>query len=130
MVALRTKVSDSDTSRARIRNGFTDSSTSMLGKLKSTIEEVADVDERAIETVIKIASLLWLEFGKQRFRLLFIVGGSRLDSVKDKINKAMEGTLEMVLKPQLRTFGDSRGMELEEQGIVQGCEGETFEVYK
>lgn len=132
MVALRTKVSDFDSSRASMKKGYRQTSVSLLEKLSTLIDEVADVDERKranIQAVIKKASLLWLEFSKQRFRIVLLVTSGPI-SMEDKIREAKNGNLEIVLKPRLITFGDSRGMELEEQGTIEGCDGEVLKIQR
>lgn len=56
---------------------------------------------------------LWLEFGRQRCRILIIQKGSRRKLPIDKLNQLSEGPLELGVTPELVIYGNSKGLELE-----------------
>lgn len=100
--------------------------------MSEAIGKVSDVDNntvRALEDVAKKAAKIWLEFGAQRCRILVVIPLSNLKlPPSDKIRKVREGFLELVVVPELRRLGNSKGQGLDKDEIVAGCEGITDRV--
>lgn len=57
-----------------------------------------------------------------------VVRGSNLKSAEEKIQRAEEGTLELVVAPELKRFGDSKGQDMHIEETVGKCDGEMAEV--
>lgn len=99
--------------------------------MSKAIEKVSDVDnstDQALEVVTRKAAKMWLEFGTQRCRILVVMSPSNLSPPSDKIRKVRESFLELVVVPELRRLGNSKGQDLDRQERVAGCEGLTDRV--
>ena len=117
--------------RARVRKGFKSSLDALKQKLTSTLEEVSNLDKssvQAAESIVKKAAKMWLEFGMQRCRILVIVQGSSLKSAEERIQRAQEATLKLVMVPELKRFGNSKGQDVHIEETVGRCDGEMVEV--
>lgn len=117
--------------RARLRRGFKDSLNALKQELTSTLGEVSTLDKssaQAVESIIRKAAKMWLEFGMQRCRIFVTVQGSNLKSAGERIQRAREATLELVVVPELKRFGNSKGQDVHIEEIVGDCNGEIVEV--
>jgi hypothetical protein len=116
---------------ARLKKGFKTSLDALTQELTSTLGEVSNLDESSVQaagSIIKKAAKMWLEFGMQRCRILVIVRGSNLKSAEERIQRAQEATLKLVLVPELKRFGNSKGQDVHVAETVGGCDGEMVEV--
>jgi len=117
---------------ARSKKGFKISIDALKEKFKSMLGDLVNLDRSSIQAMEKLtikAATMWLEFGMQRCRILVVLQGSNLKSTEEKkIQRARDGTLEMVVVPELKRIGNSKGQELNFEETIQGCEGETVEV--
>jgi hypothetical protein len=116
--------------RTRVRKGFKTSLNALKQELTSTLGEVSNLDKSSIqaaESIIKKAARMWLEFGTQPRRILVVVQGSNLKSA-ERIQRAREATLELVVVPKLKGFGNSKGQDVHIEETVGGCDGEMVEV--
>jgi hypothetical protein len=100
--------------------------------LSETIGKVYDVDNntaQALEDVARKAAKMWLGFGTQRCRILVDMSRSNLKSPSsDRIRKVRGSSLELVVVPELRRFGNSKGQDLDKEEKIAGCEGITDRV--
>jgi hypothetical protein len=99
--------------------------------LTSTLGEVSTLDKssaQAAESIIRKAAKMWLEFGMQRCRIFVTVQGSNLKSAGERIQRAQEATLELVVVPELKRFGNSKGQDVHIEETVGDCNGEIVEV--
>jgi hypothetical protein len=113
--------------RARLKKGFKTSLDALKKELTSTIEEVSNLDMNSSQMVDRIAikaAKMWLEFGMQRCRILVVVQGSNLRSAEERIQRAQEDHLELVVIPELKRFGNSKGHDLHMEETVGECDGE------
>jgi hypothetical protein len=102
-----------------------------MQELTSTLGEISNLDKSNVQaagSIIKKAAKMWLEFGMQRCRILVIVQGSNLGSVEERIQRAREATLELVVVPELKRFGNSKGQDVHIEETVGGCDGEMVAV--
>lgn len=108
-------VSDWDP-RLRLKNGFASSSKKLNAELTAALSEMIywneDVDQR-VKKMTKRMSKVWLEFGRQRCRILIIQKGSRRKLPIDKLDQLSESPLELGITPELVVYGNSKGLELE-----------------
>lgn len=128
--ALKQPTSEWDP-RAKPKKGFKISIEALRSDFAAMLGDVVTLDKRNIQAIEKLtikAANMWLEFGMQRCRLLVVFQGSNLNSAEAKIQAAEEDSLELVVVPELKRFGNSKGQELNRSEIVAGCEGEIVEV--
>jgi hypothetical protein len=84
---------------------------------------------QALEDLARKAAKMWLVFGTQRCRILVDMSHSNFQlSSSDRIKKVRESFLELVLVPELRRFGNSKGQDLDKEEKIAGCEGVTEQV--
>lgn len=129
--ALRQPVPSEWDPRAKLKKGFKTSMDALREEFTSTLGKMANLEKsnvQAMDKIVKRAANMWLEFGMQRCRILVALEGSNLKSAEDKIQRAQEDTLELVVVPELKRFGNSKGEELHTEATVGGCDGETVEV--
>lgn len=91
------------------------------------ILKVSDLDNdtvQALEDVSRKAAKIWIEFNTQRCRILVDMSCSSLKlTSSDKLRKVRESSLELVVVPPLRRFGNSKGQDLDKEEKIAGCEG-------
>lgn len=95
--------------------GFITAIEDLNKNLICTLGEVADINKTNKQTIEKLtrkASNMWLEMGMQRFRIMIIVQRQPAVSIKERVDKAREGGLEVVPVPELKTYGNSKGLDL------------------
>ncbi|KAE8440530.1 hypothetical protein EG329_007266 [Mollisiaceae sp. DMI_Dod_QoI] len=129
--ALRKPVPSEWDPRAKLKKGFLTSIEQLRGKLAATLGEVADVDKSSTQTIKEVtmkATNMWLEFGMQRFRVVVAVQDSKIESVEERIVRAQEAELDLVLAPALKSFGNSKGQDLQAEETIGGCAGEIIKV--
>jgi hypothetical protein len=117
--------------RATLKRSFKTSFDALKEELMSRLNEVSSVDDRclqAVESIIKKAAKMWLDFGTQRCRIMVVVQGSNLKSAQEKIQTARSNTLKLVVVPELKKFGNSKGQDVDVQETVGECGGEIVEV--
>lgn len=83
-----------------------------------------DEQERLSELVDKAANL-WLEVGQQRCRMFLLMSKSGEEpkrSLKSSLNR--DGTLNLVVMPELQRLGNAQGDQLDRVELVAGCKGQ------
>ena len=126
--SLKAPVPSDHDNRSKVRKGFISSLDRLREELRSTLGELVSLDKESsqiLDKMTKKAANVWLEFAMQRCRILIVIPGSRLESAREKVQKAQGGTLELVVAPCLRRFGNSKGLDLAIEETVAGCKGET-----
>ena len=129
--ALRQAVDSEWDPRAKLKIGFQETLKDIREEFTSTVGEMvvlADVNVRAMDKIAKKAANVWLEFGMQRCRIVMVFGASSLKPAQDRIKKAREGKMELVVIPELKRYGNSKGLELHTEATVSGCGGEKISV--
>jgi hypothetical protein len=129
--ALRQPVPSEWDPRAKLKRGFKTCIDALKKEFTSTLDEVANLDESSVQAMERItmkAANMWLEFGMQRYRILVVLQRSNLKSVEERIQRAQEDTLELVVVPELKRFGNAEGQNLHIEETASGCDGETVEV--
>jgi len=97
--------------------------------IAQNIERVAvfkDKDRKALNKIVRLSVELWLECCSQRYRLIVTLG----DGPEDVLTKPLQDVplVKLLLKPQLRKFGNAHGDRLEVEGVVTGWRS-MVEVY-
>jgi len=117
--------------RAKLKKGFKSSLDALKKELTSTLGEFSNLDKssvQAVESIIKKAAKMWLEFGMQRCRILVVVQGSNLKSAEERIQRARGDTLKIVVLPELKRFGNWKGQDVHIEDTVEDCHGEIVKV--
>jgi hypothetical protein len=105
-------------------DSITERFSEILGKVSNLNEDIAQL----LEGIPQKAARMWLEMGTQRCRILVVMPGSNLTSQTERVKRAQQGFLELVLRAELLRFGNSKGQNLEKKEIIGGCEGLTIPV--
>ncbi len=129
--ALRKPVPSEWDPRAKLKREFKTSIDALRKEMASTIGELVALDKGDIQTLEKVtikAVNVWLELEMQRCRIFLEVPASKLKSAEEKVQKVHEGSLELVMVPALKRFGNSKGLDLNVVEIVGGCVGQTVKV--
>lgn len=82
----------------------------------------------AADSIVMKAVNMWLEFGMQRCRILVVMQGPKLRSIGEKIRTAHGETLELIVRPELKRFGNSKGQDVHIEETVEDCVGEIAKV--
>ena len=129
--ALRKPAPNDLDPRAKVKRGFLTSIDALNEEMVSTIGELAALDKDskdALKKMIKNAAKIWLELEMQRYRIFVEMQGSKLKSAEERVQRAYEGTLELVLEPALKRFGNSNGLDIKVKATVGKCNGQTEKV--
>jgi len=113
--ALRARLLSEWDNRAKLKKGFKTSIDALLEEMVSALGDIgiSDDDLRGgLGKLARSAASLWLDFGAQRCRIVVIMQGSNLPSMEDRVRRAQEGTLELVVTPMLKRYGNSDGLQL------------------
>jgi hypothetical protein len=129
--ALRQPVPSEWDPRAKLKKGFKTSIDALRKELTLTISESVNLDTSSVQAIERMtlkAASMWLEFGMQRCRILVLVQGSNLKSLEEKIKRAQEHTLKLVLVPELKKFGNSNGHDLDVEETGGDWDGKLVEL--
>jgi hypothetical protein len=130
--ALKQLVSSEWDPREKLKKGFKASIDALRMEFTSMLGEVATLDKSSVQEMERIttkAAKMWLDFGMQRCRVLVVLQGSNLKSAVERVQRAQEDTLELVVVPKLKRFGNWKGQDLHiEETVGGGYDGETAEV--
>jgi hypothetical protein len=124
--ALQVQTSEYDP-RTKLRNAYQENVQLVQKSLKEELARVADLDEKAMQTIKTIAtnvSEAWVLFGTQRCRLFFVFEDLKV-TVEPRESDASSGqSVELLVKPDLRRLGNADGESLDKELSVSGCDGE------
>lgn len=129
--ALRQPVPSQWDPRAKLKKGFQTTIEDLKREMTSTIGELVTLDKNSIQSLEKIAmraARTWLEFGLQRCRIMVVVQGSNLSMAEEKVQKAQQDGLELVIVPELKRFGTSNGENLNTVETIGERGGEMVKV--
>lgn len=96
-----------------------------LGK----VTKITDSDKQRLRDLVKKAAELWIEVGKQRCRMFLVMsdsGQAPIRSGDSAINS--DGSIRLVVIPELRRTGNSLGEKLDRDELVMDCKGK-FSVF-
>lgn len=128
--ALAQSASDLDP-RAKLKKNFKISLDNTRKKLSDAVAKVSGLDKgllQSLDDIPKKAAKMWIEMGTQRCRIFVFMQGSNLTSQSDRVKKACEDVLELVIIPQLWRFGNSKGQDLYKKELIKGCDGSISSV--
>lgn len=129
--ALRQVVDSEWDPRAKLKMGFRSTLDEIRDEFISSVGDMVDLDKshiQAMEKIAKKAAIVWLDYGIQRCRIVMVFAISNLRPVQERIRQARVGSIELVAVPELRRYGNSKGLELHTEATVSGCSGEKVPV--
>jgi hypothetical protein len=96
-----------------------------LGKVAT----VSDSEKQRMSQLVKEAARLWLEVGQQRCRMSLVMSASGEDPVRSRRTALDDdGSLSLVVLPELRRRGNAQGERLNTDELVMDCKGK-FSVF-
>jgi hypothetical protein len=101
-------------------NDATEDVSQELGRVSS----MGHNDKQRISDLVRKAAKLWLEIGRQRYRIFLLMsqsGAKPSRSGQAFVNR--DGTQELVADPELRRMGNVQGERLEKDELVPDCKG-------
>lgn len=129
--ALKTQPSDYDP-RIHLKNDFNKNLVDTTKKIDSFLKSISTPSSetiRAIRLLLKGISNMWLEFGMNRCRIMiFLKDVAEPRSIKDQMAEAQKGSLQLVIVPGIRRYGNEKGDDLGNMTIIEGCAGSTITV--
>lgn len=92
-----------------------------VNAIARNIEKVAtfqEKDRKALQKIVRLSAELWLECCSQRYRLIVTLAGGIEDVLG--ISQGNIRLAKLVLKPELRRFGNSHGDQLANEELIAG----------
>ena len=129
--ALKKPVPSEWDPRAKLKKESKTSNDTLKKEMVSAIGELAALDKGDIQALEKMAIKavnIWLELEMQRCRIFVEVPGLKLKSAEERVKRVHEGSLELVMVPALKRFGNSKGLDLNVIETVGRCVGQTVKV--
>jgi hypothetical protein len=103
-----------------------------MGEISHELGEVAPIstdEKQRLNDLVKKAAKMWLEVGQQRCRMFLLMSNSGREPTRSRATaRGPDGTLGLVVVPELRRFGNANGERLERDELVTGCRGK-FSVF-
>jgi hypothetical protein len=97
-----------------------------LGKVAT----VSDSEKQRMSQLVKKAAKLWLEVGQQRCRMSLLMSESSEDPVRSRRTALdRDGSLSLVVVPELRRRGNAQGERLDTDDLVMDCKGKLSVFY-
>jgi len=112
-----------------LKESFERSVTAVMNSISRALERVAIVqakERRSLETIVRLAAKIWLESCSQRYRLVVVLSHGSGDILSS--TSSFDGTLRLIVRPDLKRYGDSQGKHLTRGEPVAGWKGllETY----
>jgi len=117
--------------RAQLKIGYGKAREEMRDKLSKILSEVVDVEKKHRDVIDKLtqqAATMWLEFSMQHYRIIMVIKDPKIDSIQARLRQARTSPLELVIVPRLKSYGNSKGMDLKAEETIKTCEGETYTI--
>jgi hypothetical protein len=117
--------------RAQLKIGYGKAREELRDKLSRVLSEVADVEKKhkdAIDKLTQQAATMWLEFSIQHYRIIMVIKDPKIDSIQARLRLARTSSLDLVIVPRLKSYGNSKGMDLKAEETIKTCEGETHAI--
>lgn len=109
----------------RLKESFDSSVSRALGEIRSSLENVSALgasDDKTLESIIRLCAKVWLECCSQRYRLLVRLPAEADDHLACTTKRGAY-SLKLVVKPDIKRFGNSQGEDLAMGEAVTGWRG-------
>ncbi|CAO2656250.1 Nn.00g050530.m01.CDS01 [Neocucurbitaria sp. VM-36] len=107
--------------KGRLRVGYEEAIKTAVNAVCRALEKVAIVEARErkiLEGILRLSAKIWLEFCSQRYRLMVVLSKGSGDILTSMGTD--NRTLSLIVRPDLKRYGDSQGRELERGESVTG----------
>jgi hypothetical protein len=111
------------------KESFEESIASAVRVICRALDRVAtvqDKDRKTSESIVRLAAKTWLESCSQRYRLIVTVPHGSGDILSN--SGSHEGSLRLIVRPELTRYGDSQGKDLMRGEPLAGWKGQV-EIY-
>jgi len=107
----------------RLKNGYERSISELLDTLHRALGKVATLEDRQakmLESLVGLCAKTWIEFCSQPYRLIASLPDGSGDLLSQP--KLRERALTLVLSPELKRYGNSKGEHLTIGEMIPGCQ--------
>lgn len=107
----------------QLKNGYERSVSELLDALYHALGKVAileDKQARMLESLVRLCAKTWIEFCSQPYRLIASLPDGSGDLLSQ--SKMKERALTLVLSPELKRYGNSKGEHLTSGEVIPGCQ--------
>ncbi|KAI4627402.1 uncharacterized protein J4E87_003965 [Alternaria ethzedia] len=107
----------------RLKNGYERSISELLDTLHHALGKVATLQNRQanmLESLVRLCAKTWIEFCSQPYRLIASLPEGSGDLLS--LPKLRERALTLVLSPELKRYGNSKGEHLTNGEMIPGCQ--------
>jgi hypothetical protein len=103
--------------------------TEEMSQELGNVATISDSEKQRMAQLVKKAARLWLEVGQQRCRMSLVMSDSGEDPVRSRRTAVdRDGSLGLVVVPELRRRGNAQGERLNIDELVMDCKGK-FSVF-
>lgn len=117
--------------RARVEDGFKRSLRSLVSSLKSSLEELVELETAQtskLQGLATQASRVWINLCMHRCRIRIRLNGQETMTVAEKAKLAGKDPLELTEMPEVGRHGNVKGIELDSFTVIAGLEGKGFDI--
>lgn len=109
-----------------MKDGYEDSVITVLNAMCHTLNRVTTVERkhsRILEGILRLSAKVWLELCSQRYRLVMIIS----DESDNFLTSMSAGSrpANLILRPELKRYGDMHGSDLTLGEAVDGWRGQV-----
>jgi len=119
----------SSSSGSSVNESFERSVRAVVNTIVRTLDRVAIVQAESrvsLETMVHLAAKIWLESCSQRYRIIVVISNGSGDVLSS--TDEVDAPLRLVIRPDLKRYGDSQGKHLTRGEPVAGWKSLT-EIY-
>jgi hypothetical protein len=116
----------SSSSGSSVNDSFERSVKAVVNRIARALEKVAIVQaehRRSLETMVHLAAKIWLESCSQRYRLIVVLSNGSGDILSS--TGSVDAPLRLIIRPDLKRYGDSQGKHLTRGEPVAGWKSLT-----
>jgi hypothetical protein len=120
------RVLESSASNDGLKKGFEESVEDAVKAACGALEKVAKVHDKTqsgIENIVRLAAKTWLESCSQKYRLMVILPDGSDDILSGEHSDSRP--IKLVVRPELRRYGDSQGKALMRGEPLASWKGQT-----
>lgn len=117
--------------RHQLRESYLKAREELRDKLWNMLDKLAILEEKHKDVIEKLtdqAASMWLAFSMQHYRIVMVIKDPKVKSIEDRLIQAQMSSVDLVLVPRLKSYGNSKGQDLKEDQTISSCEGETLSI--
>ncbi|KAF1843892.1 uncharacterized protein K460DRAFT_153712 [Cucurbitaria berberidis CBS 394.84] len=112
---------DPSAAPGRLKDGYEETVTTAVNAVWRALQRVATVEaknRKILEGILRLSAKVWLELCSQRYRLIVNLSNGSGDVLTSM--RTDTGSLILIVRPDLKRYGDSQGKDLERGEAVAG----------